>query len=76
MEQNVQYERHTGRTDKKYLTIREMAKYVRVGLSTAYEIIHRPGFPLVKLTAQKYIIPVDALDKWLNEQAWRLEEDE
>ena len=50
------------------LTVREMAKYLRIGVNAAYSLVKQPGFPIVKVGKRKQFIPVKALDKWLEEQ--------
>ena len=44
-----------------------MAKYLGIGLNTAYTMIHSPGFPVVRI-AKRVVIPKALLDKWLEEQ--------
>ena len=49
------------------MSVREMAKYLGIGLNTAYTMIHSPGFPVVRI-AKRVVIPKALLDKWLEEQ--------
>ena len=51
------------------LDIRGLAEYLHIGLSAAYDLVKRPGFPAVRITARRIIVPVKELDKWLQEQA-------
>lgn len=53
---------------KEYMSVAEMGEYLCVGKTMAYQLIHREGFPAVKITNKKYLIPKAALDKWANEQ--------
>lgn len=56
----------------KTLTIKEMAKYLRIGLNSAYILARQPGFPAIKLSPRRVRIPVDALDKWMQDNAWKM----
>lgn len=50
------------------LTVKEMAKYLRIGISNAYRLIKEPGFPSVRVLNDRYIIPKDRLDQWIEER--------
>ena len=50
-------------------TVEEMQRYLKVGQNTAYKLIHREGFPVIWVSKRRAIIPVKALDKWLEENA-------
>lgn len=54
---------------KKTLTVAEMAEYLNVSLTTAYRLARESGFPAVRLTPGKIVIPVVELEKWLAEHA-------
>lgn len=49
---------------------REAAPLLGVGNNTIYQLCHRADFPAIKVGAG-IIIPVDALRRWLNNQAVR-----
>lgn len=53
--------------DNKVLGIRDMANYLHIGINKAYELVKSTGFPAVKLSERKYVIPVAKLDEWLND---------
>ena len=50
------------------LTVKEMAEYLRIGISNAYKLIKEPGFPSVRVLNDRYIIPKDRLDQWIEER--------
>ncbi len=56
--------------NKMCYSVQEMAAVLGIGKNKAYNLINRADFPAVKLDG-RYIIPVDALRRWLNEQADR-----
>lgn len=53
--------------EKGVLSVPEMAKYLNIGLNVAYNLTHKPGFPAVRITKCRVVIPVKLLDKWLEE---------
>ena len=54
--------------EKLTVTMDEMAKIVGVRRATAYELIHKEGFPTVRI-GRRIVIPLDSLKRWLEEQA-------
>ncbi len=54
--------------NKLCYSVQEMAAVLGIGKNKAYDLINREGFPAVKLNG-RYVIPVDALKHWLDEQA-------
>ena len=57
------------RTEKRFLTVKEMAEYLRIGIVNAYKLVREPDFPAVKILGErKYIIPKDRLDQWVEER--------
>lgn len=60
------------RTDvslKATYTVREMADILGISLPTAYELCNREDFPAIRVTPRRIIIPVDGLQRWLEEQS-------
>lgn len=55
-------------TENANLTVKEMAKYLRIGISNAYRLIKEPGFPSVRVLNDRFIIPKDRLDQWIEER--------
>lgn len=54
--------------EKLTVTVDEMAKIVGVSRPTAYELIHKEGFPTVRI-GRRIVILLDSLKRWLEEQA-------
>lgn len=63
MQNNGKCKNETGALD-----IRGLAEYLHIGMNAAYDLVKRPGFPAIRITARRIIVPVNALDKWLQEQ--------
>lgn len=55
--------------DSATLTVAELAKYLNIGINAAYRLVKQPGFPSIKMGEKRYLIPVKAIDKWMEEQA-------
>lgn len=53
--------------EKLTVTVDEMAKIVGVSRPTAYELIHKEGFPTVRI-GRRVVIPINSLKRWLEEQ--------
>ena len=54
------------------LTVEEMQKYLKIGHTAAYKLIHQDGFPVVWISKRRPVIPVKALDKWLEENTGKV----
>ena len=52
------------------MTVKEMADYLRIGLTSAYNLIRQKNFPAVKIGG-KYLIDNELLDLWIKEQKER-----
>lgn len=53
---------------KKTYTVPEAAAVLGVSTSKMYQVIRMEGFPVIVL-GKRRIIPIKALDKWLEEMA-------
>ena len=51
-------------SDKRALSVAEMAETLGISRTTAYELVNREDFPSMRI-GQRIIVPVDALDRWL-----------
>lgn len=54
---------------KLTLTVNEMAALLGISKPTAYELTRREGFPAIRVSDRRIIIPVEGLNKWLNDPA-------
>lgn len=53
--------------EKALLSANDICKYLSIGTSTAYKLLHTKGFPMVQIGRRKYANKV-LLDKWLIKQ--------
>lgn len=51
------------------LSVEEVADSLGISRPVAYELTRREGFPVVRVSERRLIVPVDALRRWLDEQA-------
>lgn len=51
------------------LSVREMAEVLGIGLPAAYDLCHIEGFPAIRVSSRRIIVPKEALQRWLNERA-------
>ena len=56
-------------TEKLTISVDEMASMLGISRPVAYELVKRDGFPAVRVSERRIIVPVEALKRWLNEQA-------
>lgn len=57
------------RNEKLTLSVDELAQELGISKPIAYELTKRDGFPSVRISERRIIIPVDALRSWLNANA-------
>ena len=55
--------------DKLTLSVSELATSLGISKPLAYELTRREGFPAVRVSERRIIIPVDRLKVWLNTNA-------
>lgn len=48
------------------LTVKEMAEALNVSMPTAYALVHRDGFPTIRM-GRKILVNVAGLQRWLDE---------
>lgn len=53
---------------KRVYKVRELPEVLGISQTKAYQIVHQAGFPATKI-GRRILIPADALDRWLLEQA-------
>lgn len=55
--------------EKLTLSVDELAQELGISKPLAYDLIKRDGFPSVRVSERRIIIPIDALRRWLEENA-------
>ena len=56
--------------EKATLSVQELAAQLGISLPKAYELVKRPGFPVLRI-GTRILIPVDAFREWLSDNATR-----
>ena len=51
------------------MTVEELARYLHIGQNVAYKLVKQEGFPAIRISARKIIIPVKQLEAWLEQNA-------
>lgn len=60
-------------TNKLAYSVAEAAQALGVSLPIAYDLCNRSDFPAVRISTKRIVIPVDALNQWLEKEAQRLD---
>lgn len=55
--------------NKAVFDVKEAAKYLGVCPATIYSLCKRTDFPAVRVSPRRIIFPVDALNRWLEDNA-------
>ena len=55
--------------EKLTLSVEELAKELGISKPIAYELTKRDGFPSIRVSERRIIIPVEPLRRWLEENA-------
>ena len=55
-------------TEKMAISVEEMGAMLGISRSVAYKLSREKGFPAVRVSANRVIIPVKPLEKWLEER--------
>ncbi len=53
--------------EKVTVNVREMAKMLGISVVRAYDLTKRKGFPAIRVSERRIIIPVEGLRRWLSE---------
>ncbi|MBQ3155238.1 MAG: helix-turn-helix domain-containing protein [Clostridia bacterium] len=56
-------------SEKLTVSVEEMAKMLGISKPVAYELIKREGFPAVRISPRRIIIPLARLSEWINSDA-------
>ena len=52
-------------TEKLVLSVEELAQEFGISLPVAYALAKREGFPAVRISERRIVVPVEALRRWL-----------
>lgn len=55
--------------EKLTLSVDEMAAMLGISRPVAYELSKKEGFPAIRVSERRIIIPVESLKRWLVKQA-------
>lgn len=55
--------------EKMVLDANELAAALGICRPRAYELLHQKGFPSIRITERRYVVPKTALEAWLLQQA-------
>lgn len=55
--------------EKLTVSVEEMANMLGISRPVAYELTHREGFPVVRVSERRVIIPLESLKRWLEREA-------
>ena len=54
---------------KRAIDVDELAEALGISKPTAYELCNRKDFPAIRVTPRRIIIPVEGLQRWLEEKS-------
>ena len=46
----------------------DLKEMLGIALRSVYQLMKRPDFPAIKVSARRYVVPKDAFEKWIDEQ--------
>lgn len=52
-------------TNCKTLNVRELAKYLGIGMNSAYQLVNSNGFPALKI-GKRIVVPIEKLEQWVD----------
>ncbi len=55
--------------EPKVYTVPEVAALLGINLPRAYELTRQPGFPAIRVSRRRIIIPKEAFHRWLEQAA-------
>lgn len=60
--------------EKMVVNVNELAHMLGISRQVAYDLTKRPGFPAIRVSDRRIVIPTDKLHEWLDREAskeWR-----
>lgn len=55
--------------NKLVLNVEELSEVLGISRPVAYELIKKNGFPAIRVSERRIVIPVDGLCRWLEAEA-------
>ncbi len=55
--------------NKAAINVPELAAMLGISVPRAYDLTRREGFPAIRVSERRIIIPVEALNRWLYDSA-------
>ena len=52
-------------TECRTLNVKELAKYLGIGLNSAYQLVNSKGFPALKI-GKRIVVPIERLEQWVS----------
>ena len=52
----------------RFLQARDICVAMNLSLSNVYNLMRSEGFPAIKVSPRRYVVPEDAFGRWLDEQ--------
>ena len=53
------------REERPCITVRDLAAELGINLNGAYNLCKKPGFPAIRVSERRIVIPREALNNWL-----------
>ena len=54
--------------NKMTVSVDEMASMLGISRSVAYQLVKEQGFPAIRVSERRLIIPIKSLEKWLSDR--------
>ncbi len=48
---------------------KKLSKALDINIQAAYDLMHRDGFPAIRVSEKRIVVPLEALRKWLADPA-------
>lgn len=55
--------------EKAVYTVPEIAALLGINLPNTYRLAKQPGFPAIRISNRRVVVPKDAFHRWLNSQS-------
>ena len=54
----------------EFLNAKDIQEMLGIALSSVYKLMKQPGFPAVKVSARRTVIPKKAFENWIEKQVF------